>query len=261
MRNIRRALPVVVLAALVLAGPLSAYTIYLKDGQTIIAKGKYRLEKGRAIITLPNGTQTFLNASEIDVRRTDEANRSDLGNAMVLEGNRPSNQQAPGVPKQKTLSDMITNREAPREPEVRREVRRDTSTSQGPGRTRAGYADLAGVERKPYSNLELASELQQFLRSQGLQEAEIFSGTQADRIRLEITTNSEGSVFRGLATSANALLHIREAHPGRVAAFEILMTTPERERAGQFLLTPELASDLVAQRVEVTAFFIDNVQF
>jgi hypothetical protein len=39
------------------------------------------------------------------------------------------------------------------------------------------------------------------------------------------------------------------------------MTTPERERAGQFLLTPELASDLVAQRVEVTAFFIDNVQF
>lgn len=260
MRHSRRFLLPALLAALLLAGPLSAYTIYLKDGQTIIAKGKYRVEKGRAIITLPNGTQTFLNASEIDVRRTDEANRSDLGNAMVLEGNRPSNQQAPGVPKQKTLSDMIANREAPREPEVRREVRRDTSAPGGVNRTRAGYTDLSGVARKPYSNLELASELQQFLRSQGLQEAEIYSGTQADRILLEITTNSEGSVFRSLATSANALLHIREAHPG-VAAFEILMATPERERAGQFLLTPELASDLVAQRVEVTAFFIDNVQF
>lgn len=256
----RRVLPLA-LATLLLAGPLAAYTIYLKDGQTIIAKGKYRLEKGRAIITLPNGTQTFLNAAEIDVRRTEAANRNDLGNAMVLEGNRPSNQQPAAVPQQKRLSDMIASREVPREPEVRREVRRDTAASPGGvNRTRAGYTDLSGVARKPYSNLELASELQQFLRSQGLQEAEIYSGTQPDRILLEITTNSEGSVFRGLATSANALLHIREAHPG-VAAFEVLMATPERERAGQFLLTPELASDLVAQRVEVTAFFVNNVQF
>lgn len=261
MRHSRWSLTVI-LAGLLLAAPLSAYTIYLKDGQTILAKGKYKVENGRAIITLPNGTQTFLKVSEIDVRRTEESNRGgDLGNAMVLEGARPSNQVAPAVPKQKRLSDMITNREAPREPEIRREVKRDTAASQGLTRTRAGYSDLGGVARQPYSNLELASELQQFLRGQGLQEAEIYSGTQGDRILLEVTTNSEGSVFRGLATCANALLHIRESQPGRVAAFEILMTTPERERAGQFLLTPELASDLVAQRVEVTAFFINNVQF
>jgi hypothetical protein len=196
------------------------------------------------------------------VRRTEASNREgDLGNAMVLEGARPSNQAPTSAPKQKTLSDMIASREVPRAPEPRREVRRDTTSTPGQGRTKAGFTDLAGTSRNPYSNLELASELQQFMRGQGLQEAEIYSGTQGDRILLEITTNSEGSVFRGLATCANALLHIREAHPGRVAAFEILMTTPERERAGQFLLTPELASDLVAQRVEVTAFFIDNVQF
>jgi hypothetical protein len=257
----RRALPFA-LATLLLAGPLSAYTIYLKDGQTIISKGKYKVENGRAIIVLPNGTQTFINAAEIDVRRTEEANRSDLGNAMVLEGKRPSNQPPPGAPQQKRLSDVIASREVPREPGVRPEVRRDTPAAPGNAtRTRAGFTDLSGVGRKPHSNLDLASELQQFLRAQGLQETEIYAGTQGDRILLEITTNSEGSVFRGLTTSANALLHIREAHPGKVAAFEILMTTPERERAGQFLLTPELASDLVAQRVEVTAFFIDHVQF
>ena len=36
------------------------YVVYLKDGSTITAKGKYRIENGRAIITLPNGTQSFV---------------------------------------------------------------------------------------------------------------------------------------------------------------------------------------------------------
>ena len=56
------------LLLIVLAAPLSAYTIYLKDGTRIVAKQKYRVdEDGKAIITLQNGTQTFIKSSEIDV--------------------------------------------------------------------------------------------------------------------------------------------------------------------------------------------------
>jgi hypothetical protein len=252
---------------LLLAGPLAAYTVYLKDGSSVQAKEKYRIENGKAIIILPSGERTFLDPRKIDVRRTDEANRNNSGTAIVLEQNAKSPTPVqPQAPRQKTLADLIASRDAaPRElPEVRRESsarNAPASRGGGMGKTRAGFVDFATVARKPYPHLEVASELQQFFRGQGLEEVGIYSGTQGDRPLVEITTNSEASVFKSLSVGSNALLHIRDRYPQRVGAFELLMTTPERERAGQFVLTPEMASELVAKRVDVTAFFIDNVQF
>ncbi len=70
-------------ALLLVVSPLSAYTIVLRDGSTVQARGEYRVEGERAIITLQNGTETFLSLSEIDVERTAAANRDGY------EGKRP----------------------------------------------------------------------------------------------------------------------------------------------------------------------------
>ena len=156
----------------------------------------------------------------------------------------------------KNLQDQLYDRDIPT-------VRRDKGEPT-PGKlskTKAGYLDLSTLPRKPYTHADLTAEMQQFFRGQGIDEVEIYEGTQADRPLLEITTNSEGSVFKALNTTANALLHMREAFPGKIAAFEVLLTTPERERAGQFVLTPEMATDLISRKVDVTAFFVKNVQF
>ena len=50
--KLRRLAPAALALLLIslLASPLSAYTIYLKNGQTIQAKGKYRLDKGEALL-------------------------------------------------------------------------------------------------------------------------------------------------------------------------------------------------------------------
>ena len=252
------------LLALLAAAPLLAagYTIYLKDGSRLVAKNKYRIENGRAIITLPNGTQTFVPAAQIDVKRTDEANKDGYGGAVILPGS-PQDVGAASAepPKDKTLADLIASRTAaPRElPGSRRD-----KSEPAPGRvgkTKAGYFDFATVARKPFPHAEVTAELQQFFRNQGTEEVEIYQGTQADQPLLEVTTNSEGSVFKALNTAANALLQIREVYPGQVSAFELLLTTPERERAGQFVLTPEMSVDLVSKKVDVTAFFVRHVQF
>jgi len=79
-------LPAALLLALAGASPLFAYKVVLKDGSAVVAKEKYRLSGTRAVITLPNGTQTFVEASQIDVAKTEEANRVDYGTAMVIEG-------------------------------------------------------------------------------------------------------------------------------------------------------------------------------
>jgi hypothetical protein len=250
--------------ALILAQPLAAYTIHLKDGSTIIAKEKYRIENGKAIIVMPNGTKTFLDAREIDVRKTEEANRNNYGTAVVLENETRTEPGPPPPPRQQTVSDLITNRTAaPRElPGVRRETP-GTAASRpgGVAKTKAGFVDFSTVARKPYANLDVASELQQFFRGQGLEEVEIYSGTQASRPLLEVTTNSEAAIFRALAVGSTALLHMRDRHPDRIEAFELLLTTAERARAGQFVLTPEMASELVSKRVDVAAFFVNYVQF
>ena len=245
-------------AALLLAGPALAYTIYLKDGTSIQAKEKYKVSGGRAIIVLLNGTQSFLDAKEIDVRRTEEANRVDYGgNAIVLKT--PQGPAAPPPPPERTLSDLIASRSAgPRDlPGARRADHNGTST---PSRTPAGYVDLTSLARKPYPQLDVAAELQQFLRSQGLADVEIYQGSQPDRPLLDVTAASEGAVFQALSVAANALLHVRETHP-KVSAFELFLATPTRERAGQFVLTPEHAASLAAKSVEVATFFVQNVQF
>lgn len=247
-------------ASLLLAA--AGYTIFLKDGSNLIAKQKYTIENGRAIITLLNGTQTFLRADQIDVPRTEAANKSGYGTGVLIPGSPQDIGTAPAQPRRdETLGDLITKKGAgPRDVPVSRRDK-DQPAAGRLLKTKAGYNDLSTLTRKPYPHADVTAELQQFFHAQGLDEVEIFEGTQGDRPLLEISTNSEGSVFKALGTAANALLHVRDTFPNRVAAFEILLTTPIHERAGQFVLTPDMASELVARKVDVTAFFIKNVQF
>jgi hypothetical protein len=234
--------------------------IYLKDGSTITAKGKYRIENGRAIITLPNGTQTFVPANQIDVKRTEEANRNGYEGAVVLPGT-SQDVGTPGAPvKDKTLADLIASKEAA--PRALPVSRRETNTTSGRlVKTRAGYYDLTTLARKAYPDADVTAEIQRFFRGQGIDGVEIYEGTKGDRPLLEITTNSEGSVFKALNTTATALLHLRDRFPAQVAAVELLLTTPSRERAGQFVLTPDMATELVSKKIDVTFFFVKNVQF
>ncbi len=262
-RSLWAILTLAICAALCAVAPLSAYTIYLKDGKTVQAKTKYVVRDGKAYITLPSGTQTFLDAKLIDVQRTEQANRKDYGgSAVVLDQGTapPPGPQAPPPPRRKTLSELI----ATRGPETRDlpEARRETASAEKQtARTRAGFSDFSQMTRSPYGQGDVASELQQFFRGQGVEEVQIHAGSSADRPMIEITTNSEGSVFRALAIGANALLNIHDRFPGKVAAFELLLMTPTRERAGQFVLTPDMAADLISKKVELTAFYVQNVQF
>ena len=267
MRHPRFPRPVILaLLALVAWGPqlvgAPGDSVIRKGGCSQVAKKKYTIENGRAIITLLSGSQTFVAADQIDVARTEAINRSGYGTGVLIPGSPQDIGTVPAQPKKdETLADLINQRRAgPRDvPTYRREKDQPAG---GLVKTKAGYYDFSTLARKPYPHAEVTTELQQFFHSQGLDDVEIFEGTQGDRPLVEISTNSEGSVFKALNAAANALLQVRSASAvSRVAAFEVLLTTPARERAGQFVLTPEMATDLVAKKLDVTAFFVKNVQF
>ncbi|MGB6334461.1 MAG: hypothetical protein WBG96_02480, partial [Thermoanaerobaculia bacterium] len=201
----------IILVSLLLAaisGPLLAYTIYLKDGSRLLAKEVYRVQEGKAIITLQNGTQTFIDASEIDVERTLNANREGYGTALMLEEGKVV--EGPIVredQKEESLVDLAARGETTtrNRPQARRASPEDAGGRQV---TAAGFIDLGSITRRPFPNMEVSSEIKRVFLGQGVEAVQIHQGTQPNSPFLEITTDSEASVFRALEVSADALVHI-----------------------------------------------------
>lgn len=245
--------------ALALAAPLSAYTVYLKDGRTIQTKDKPRIVNGRALVVLLNGTEAAFDAREIDAKRTEEMNKKNLGAAEIIDGGPSGNPPAPAAQPQSPsrLTDLAARGVGPRDAPARR----GSSSPTAAGRTAAGFPDFLTTPRNPYPDAAVSSELRNFFLGQKVEGVAIYQGTQSGRPLAEITTSSEGSVFKALSVGANAVLHIRDRFPQAVSGLELVMVTPARERAGQFILTPDMAEDLVAKRVNLVAFYLDNVQF
>ena len=250
----RRSL-IVALALLLIAAPMAAYTIYLKDGSRLIAREKYTLDGDRALILLQNGTQTFLAASEIDVPRTEAANRNNYGTAMVLQDGEFV--ETPAVPEpdrpESSITDLATRSPGQQHERAVRPV---------PTRPTSGdYLDLLSSQRQPFRNLDLAAEIQKVFMAQGVAGMQLAQGTEADRVLLEITTDSEASAFRALEVAADALLHVRTRTSAPVSAFEIVLVTSSRSRGGQFLMTPGMASEVADGEIELPAFYVQNVQY
>jgi hypothetical protein len=247
---------IVLLLAACLAAPAAAYTIYLKDGSRIIAKDKYKVEGDKAIIVLESGTQTFLSYAEIDVARSDAANQSNLGGALIFDDGKfvdrsevePETNDDPS-----TVGDLIE---------------RGTATMRGLPREE-GAAELPIVPGgpaatdstlEPLRNIELAATLKAAFTVRGVSGASTFQGTERHPL-VELQADSEASVFRNLELAADVLLEVQDQHPGACEVLEVLMLTSNKQRAGEFALTTEMAEAIAAKSIEMSTFFVRHVRF
>lgn len=246
------ALLMALMAALTTA-PLAAYTVFFRDGRTLQTKDKPRVVNGRAVVTLLNGTQASFDPKDIDQRRTDEMNKKNLGAAEIIATDTPAPQEPAPSQSASRITDIASRGVGTREP-----VRREASAS---AKGATAVRDLMTAQRNPYPDAAMASELRTFFLGQKVEGVEVYQGTQTGRPLIEITTSSESAVFRALQVGASAVLHVRDRFPQKTASLELLMLTPGRERAGQFVLTQDMAESLVSKRVSLVSFFLDNVQF
>lgn len=251
------------LAAWLVALPLAAYTLYLKDGSKIILKEKYRIQGSLAILTLQNGSQSSIPLTSIDIPKSEQANQADYGTAVVIEGGQARTLK-PGekstTPRQKRLADLITERgvatrelpTAKRATGVEEALAADTPT---------GWPDLLRFDRKTHPDRELSAQLEAQFWGAGLPGTKVFQGTASSRALVELPAANEAEVLKALEVGADLLLKAQQTFPGRVGSFELLMLTPTAERGGQFLLTPEQAAMITGKKVDLVAFFLSNVQF
>ena len=257
------AAPVFVLLVL-LAVPAFAYTVILKDGSRVQTKKKYRISGDKAIITLVNGSESFLLLSQIDIPATDRANQNDYGGtAVVLDSGKdqalpPTPPPAPAQPG--SLADLIRRRQLEgKVPEPKTRTPPTTAPAAPPRPPSFYEVPAAGKSsRRPFPNTGVTDALAAYLRGQGVEEFRLYAGSKSGRVLIEATTASEASAFKALTVAANALLEVK---PKEVAAIELIMATPAGERAGTFVITPEQAGQLTSNKIEVSAFYVQNVQF
>lgn len=238
--------------------PLFAYTVILKDGSRLIAQKAPTFQSDQAIIVLQSGTRTSIDAAEIDLERTNEANKNDLGSAMILEGGEFTSQPKEDVsPREERLSDMIDQRRRAGGTATSRPPAERTSAT-GP---RGSATDLSDFQRTPYRDLSVMESIKSAFRSQGIERVKIFEGTSANRLLIEVETSSEAAVFRSLKVAAGALTHLRSNVSSAVDAFELILETASRQRAGQFVMTTDAAAKVAAGEIELTNYYVDNVRF
>lgn len=234
-----------------LAAPALAYTVYLKDGSRLVASEPPVIEDGQAIITLQSGTRTSIAASEIDLERTREANKDDYGTALVLEEGSFTDLNEDNIGRRRgRLSEVASGPTVGSRPRARRQL------AAGSGE------DLESWQRIPYrANLDIATEVLEVFRGQGIDQVGIYQGTAEGRLLIELLANSESAVFRGLKIAAGALSRVQGLYPDDVSAIELVMTTAQRDRAGQFVITAEDAAELLAEGTELSSYFVTNVRF
>lgn len=236
----------------------NAYTVYLKDGSRLLAKEAPTIQGDQAIIVLHSGTRTSIAAGEIDLTRTKEANQTDLGSAMVLEDGKFTEKPVTSTDegRQERLSDVAKRgnrgRAVSRAPISRSGVQPSSSVDS---------TDLYSAPRRPFRDLDVMEPIQSAFLSQGAGQVKIYLGTKPDRLLLEVTTNSEASVFRSLKVAAGALNHLRSNGAAGVEAFELVMQTGNRQKAGQFLIEPEHAQAISSGKLEISKYFVEHVRF
>jgi hypothetical protein len=118
----------------------------------------------------------------------------------------------------------------------------------------------AGGLLEPLRDIELGALLRAAFSERGVSGASTFQGTEA-RPLVELPADSEASVFRNLEVAADVLLAVQKQHPGELEVLEVLMLTANKQRAGEFALTIELAAAIASGSVELSTFFVRHVRF
>ena len=252
MRSFHRKIVVVAFALLTLATASWGYVLVFKDGETLVIEGKYRLVGDKVAVTLQSGAVTEFPLQDVDIEKTEEMNKVTRGSAVVLDGREETT--AP-PPQERTLADVVRDRPAPRQP-----ARPEVEAPRTLRRTPAGNVDFFTLARRPLARAGQTQQIEAVLRRHGVRDAEVFQGTSSKRLLIDVVTAGRNEVFSALEGCAAALIELRASMP-EIEAFELVMATSSRSRAGQFELDTEDAERLASGSVTPADHFVAEVLF
>jgi hypothetical protein len=219
----------------------ATYYIVLRDGTKYRAKDKWVVVNGKALITLDNGTQFTIDPSLIDAAKTDQFNKSGLGDATLLATGQPS--QSVKTPETSSLGDLTRNRRAPVNTVTPATRPGTTPPPAGPGISSAVLARISPV----YENV-------------GLYGAKATSPGPAT-IHVDLVADSEDQVFKAISATAYILMKLPTVTGARIDNIELNMATIKGGAAGRFNMNAADAQALESRQMQLSKYYVDKVIF
>jgi len=229
---------------------LAAYVIYLKDGSTYMARSKYTVENGKALITLTNGTIIAVDLGLVDAGRTESANKAGLDTDGILPSV-GSSTIITSTPTRPTLSSIAKGSGSLSTPKA---------NSTGNGKASTSTSDHKEHEAD-FSDDSVRRAFGKIFENVNLFEYRIVQGSTPDSVRIVMTTDNEKDIFNALTASAKVMAELNDLGKTNAARLEMYLTTTSGAAAGRFSITLEAARSLAQGKVSVEQFFVDQVIF
>lgn len=222
------------------AAPMLAYNVKLKDGSIIFARTKYEVRGKKAIITLQNGTVTSYDLDLVDIPGTEQYNRDNPGNVLVIE---------PGT--DKPAATLIAT---PSPTVSLQEMLRRKKVQLGAPSSRVGpEANAAAAQQQVDSQVDQA--FRKILDGANITQYRLTNSK--GKIKFLATANTEEAVFNAVSAAARALADLGSR--GKDVDVEIVLTTSGGESGGNLEMNAEQARLLVNGNVTVADFYLKNV--
>lgn len=236
-------------ALMLLASPLYAYVVIMKDGTKIFARQKYDVRGGNAIITLENGIVTDIALTQIDVVATDRYNKENAGNVTVMDTPEVRAIQTPpsSRPTRVSLGDYI--KQHPTQPGA------PPATTGGPAAgAPAAAPPPSRASAAPTGDQVIEREVSRILEAAGVMQYRVFAGP-----KVTVVAAGEDEVFRALSAAARLTTDL--AGIGKANSLSLEITASDGSDGGKFKLTPDLVAGLNAGSETPSEFFVKNVLF
>ena len=224
-------------AALLAAPAFATYYVVLKDGSRYIAKAKWVVVNGKAVIALTNGSTIAIDPSVIDVPKSEETTRYGGAEVLAVEGAAQKAQ-----PQQSSLGSAIRLRKLP---------------SQQPAASTAP-PPIVLTGKGPLLSAEVVEKFERAYENVGVFEHTL-TATGPHSLRAELTTDNEEKVFN--AISATSFLMVRNAGVAgaQVDMVELFMKTTMGGSAGRFQMSRLDAQALDAKQMSREEYFLRKV--
>ena len=220
----KKTLTILTCSLLFAAPAFGRYIVVLKNGARYVAKAKWTVTNGKALVLLENGQSLQLDPALIDVAKSEQSTKMGLTNANVLDLN--ADTPKPNTPQQPSLGSQIKlRRPAEQKPQ-------DVPAAKAP-------ADSAPAAIAPSAGALPVQVIDKFERA--FEEVGIFEknvkSTGVSSLRADLSVDTEERVFNAL--SATSFLMVKNAGMDgvRIEMVELFMKTTTGGAAGRFQMS------------------------
>jgi len=242
---------IIMLLVAVTASATAGYVVILKNGQRIRAREPMTVQGKQVLIVLATRTLSMIPIDKVDFVATERYNKLGLGDALTIDALDRVEQPRPTATPRRPLGSIASiNTGATQSVLGSAETPTPTPT---PGIQLHNY---------PFAEKKVDEAFRQMFDEHHMYLYRTSVGTRPNFYMVQTITDSDKEVFNAIRAVSGAYSVIHKLHPEMAPkAVELQMLTTSGKPAGTFRISPEMAEELVSEKISAEAFYVKHVIF